>query len=225
MALKLSVIIITMVRNIHFSNREGIVYSKKNRTKTSIIFSLISLVMFLGGIYLMSLTFAPVFKPGIVLGKPVDVTKEKPRIGQDMLYIPKISVAVPVLAGGAEVMEEGAWHRFPERGDPVTGGNFIVSAHRFVMKWTPGATMNSSPFYNVGKLNEGDEILVDYKGKRYKYQIGKKYSVKPDAINIEDPVKNRIPDHKLTLYSCTLEGSGDGRDVFEAKLIGEVKVE
>lgn len=214
-----------MVKKIHFSSREGIVHSKKTRTKSSILFSFVSSVMFLGGIYLMGLTFAPVFRPGIVLGNPIDVTKEKPRIGRDMLYIPKISVSVPFSAGGEEVMEEGAWHRFPERGDPETGGNFIVSAHRFVMKWTPGATMNSSPFYNVGKLNEGDEILVDYKGKRYKYQISKKYSVKPDAVNIEDPVQNRAIDHKLTLYSCTLQGSGDGRDVFEAKLVGEVKVE
>ena len=41
----------------------------------------------------------------------------------------------------------------------------------------------------------------------------------------QDPVQNRAIDHKLTLYSCTLQGSGDGRDVFEAKLVGEVKVE
>ncbi len=214
-----------MVKKIHFSSREGIVYSKNSKTKTGIILSLLSLAMFLGGIYLIGLTFAPVFRPGIVLGKPIEVAKKKPSIGQDMLYIPKISVSVPFSTGGEEVMEAGAWHRFPERGDPETGGNFIVSAHRFVMKWTPGATMNSSPFYNVGKLNEGDEILVDYKGKRYKYQISKKYSVKPDAVNIEDPVQNRAIDHKLTLYSCTLQGSGDGRDVFEAKLVGEVKVE
>lgn len=214
-----------MIKKIHYSSREGVVKTKNKKNWRSSVLSVVSGLLFITGIYLMALVFAPVFQPGIILGKPVDATKESPRIGQDMLYIPKISVSVPVLIGGEEVMENGAWHRFPERGDPESGGNFIVSAHRFVMKWTPGATMNSSPFYNVGRLNDGDEILVDYKGKRYKYQITKKYSVKPEAINIEDPVKDRILDHKLTLYSCTLQGSGDGRDVFEAKLIGQVKVE
>jgi LPXTG-site transpeptidase (sortase) family protein len=215
-----------MVKKIHFSKHEGIVSSKKNRTKLSLVMSFISFTMLLAGMYLISLSFAPVFKSGIFfLGKPLDIAKGQPVIGKDMIYIPKISVSVPLLTGGEEVMENGAWHRFPERGDPITGGNFIVSAHRFVMKWTPGATANSSPFYNIGKLNEGDEILVDYKAKRYKYQITKKYSVKPDAVSIEDPVSNRLSNHKMTLYSCTLRGSGDGREVFEAKLIGQVKVE
>ena len=131
---------------------------------------------------------------------------------------PKIGLEVPFFEGDENVMEEGAWHRFPERGSPETGGNFILSAHRFVMKWTPGDTMNSSPFYNVGKLNEGDEFIVDYKGKRYYYIISKKYAVKPTDVEIEDPVKDMQKDAKLTLYSCTLKGASDGRDVFEAKL-------
>lgn len=131
---------------------------------------------------------------------------------------PKIGLEVPFFEGDENVMEEGAWHRFPERGSPETGGNFILSAHRFVMKWTPGDIMNSSPFYNVGKLNEGDEFIVDYKGKRYYYIISKKYAVKPTDVEIEDPVKDMQKDAKLTLYSCTLKGASDGRDVFEAKL-------
>lgn len=205
-------------KKIHFSKHEGVVRSKKKFNLKRSILSLISLLMFGIGLYLIILTFAPVFQPGIVFGNPSAVAQNEPRIGQNVLYIPKIGLEVPFLTGDERVMEEGAWHRYPERGDPETGGNFILSAHRFIMKWTPTATMTSSPFYNVGKLNEGDEILVDYNGKRYTYVITKKYAVKPTDVEIEDPVKDRQADAKLTLYSCTLQGSGDGRDVFEAKL-------
>lgn len=37
-------------------------------------------------------------------------------------------------------------------------------------------------------------------------------------VVIEDPVTDRQEGAKLTLYSCTLKGSSDGRDVFEARL-------
>lgn len=206
------------LRKVHFSRHEGVVKTKKKFNLRKFILSLISLIMFGAGLYLIILTFAPILQPGITFGNPKAVAQNEPRIGQNVLYIPKIGLEVPFFVGDERVMEEGAWHRYPERGDPETGGNFILSAHRFIMKWTPTATMDSSPFYNVGKLNEGDEILVDYNGKRYTYVIAKKYAVKPTDIEIEDPVKDRIKDAKLTLYSCTLQGSADGRDVFEAKL-------
>lgn len=166
----------------------------------------------------MTLVFAPALQSGIILGQPAKVAQSETKPGDNILYIPKIGLEVPFLTGDESVMEQGAWHRYPERGDPETGGNFILSAHRFIMKWTPGATMDSSPFYNVGKLNVGDQFIVDYKGKRYNYEITKKYGVKPTDIAIEDPVKDKIKDAKLTLYSCTLKGSDDGREVFEAKL-------
>jgi LPXTG-site transpeptidase (sortase) family protein len=70
-----------------------------------------------------------------------------------------------------------------------------------------------SPFYNIGKLQVGDHIFVDFKGKRYEYAISEKYAVKPDGVEVESPTK----DPQLTLYSCTLRGSSDGRDVLEAK--------
>lgn len=89
-------------------------------------------------------------------------------------------------------MEQGAWHRYPERGDPETGGNFILSAHRFIMKWTPGATMDSSPFYNVGKLNVGDQFIVDYKGKRYNYEITKNMELSQLISRLKIRLKTKL---------------------------------
>ena len=111
-------------------------------------------------------------------------------------------------------MEKGAWWRQPQNGNPADGGNFILSAHRFIMGLTPEKTLKKSPFYNIGRLENGDQIIIDYDGKRYVYEITKKFSVKPDSIEIE----KRTKEPQMTLYSCTFGGSSDGRDVFIAKL-------
>ena len=111
-------------------------------------------------------------------------------------------------------MEHGAWWRKPENGNPKDGGNFVLSAHRFIMGLTPQQTLRKSPFYNIDKLTVGDEIIIDYNGVRYNYVISEKQSVKPDAVEIE-----QLTDQpQLTLYSCTLGGANDGRDVIIAKL-------
>jgi LPXTG-site transpeptidase (sortase) family protein len=80
------------------------------------------------------------------------------------------------------------------------------------MSWTPGQTVERSPFYNIDKLNIGDQLQVDYDGIRYTYTITQKYKVSPNQTDIE---KTSV-EPKLTLYSCTLRGSADGRDVIEA---------
>ncbi len=145
--------------------------------------------------------------------------QSKPGTYGDRLFIPQIGVDVAILVGNESVLDKGAWHRKPENGDPITGGNFVLSAHRFEMGLTPQQTRAKSPFYNIGNLQVGAQIFVDYKGERYGYEITKKYSVKPTQVEIEAPSEQP----KMTLYSCTLEGSADGRDVLEAKPLGKVE--
>ncbi len=138
-------------------------------------------------------------------------------IQESQLIIPKIAVNVRIYDGDLSVLNKGIWHRFPERGDPVEGGNFILSGHRFTMGRTPGETRQKSYLYNIDKLKEGDEILVDWQKIRYSYKITKVYQVKPDQTEIEEPSKEA----KLTLYTCTLAGSADGRVVVEAESVDD----
>lgn len=157
-----------------------------------------------------------------VIGSPekIDV-KALSKPEGDRIYIPKIGVNVALIAGGTEALEKGAWHRFPERGDPVEGGNFIVSAHRFSLGITPGSTRTKSPFYHIDKLVNGDQIIVDFKGKRYGYQITNHKQVKPEEVSIEAPLKED-EQPRMTLYTCTFKGEADGREVYFAKPLGEV---
>ena len=174
--------------------------------------------MIASGIYLLALISTPLIMSQTINSKNNStsqlISKTKDKITENRLYISKIDINLPYASGGAETMEHGAWWRKPENGNPKDGGNFVLSAHRFIMGLTPQQTLRKSPFYNIDKLTVSDEIVIDYNGVRYIYVISEKRSVKPEAIEIEQ----RTDQPQLTLYSCTLGGANDGRDVLIAKL-------
>lgn len=142
----------------------------------------------------------------------IESTKSQPS-KTDTLYIPAIDMSLPFASGGAHVLDHNAWWRKPENGNPADGGNFVLAAHRFELAPTPAETRRKSPLYSVHRLKEGDSIVVDYQGERYTYTISKIYRVKPTDIQIED----RTQEPQLTLYTCTLNGDSDGRDVIIAQ--------
>lgn len=172
-------------------------------------------VIILAGLYIGLLTFAPqlpnipmVSQSPLAINTTDDATDTRNRI-----VIPKINLEVPYFTGSTEAtLDKGAWHRKPEQGNPVVGGNFILSAHRFELGLTPARTKAKSPFYNIDKLQTGDEIKIFFEGKRYPYTVTKKYDVPPTALYIEQ--QSATP--KLTLYSCSLQGAAVGRSVIEA---------
>lgn len=130
------------------------------------------------------------------------------------LYIPALDVNVPY-STGADALRTGAWWRKPANGNPKDGGNFVLAGHRFVMDITPSGTVKKSPFYSISRLKVGDRIIVDYKKVRYTYVIRELRTVKPNEISIEE--RTSMP--RLTLYTCTLAGERDGRDVIIATTI------
>lgn len=179
--------------------------------------TVVALTMILAGIYTLATSFSPWLQAQLIdpannatTQRLAETPEEK--ITENRLYIPKININLPYNTGGAETMEHGAWWRKPENGNPAKGGNFVLSAHRFIMGLTPEQTLRKSPFYNVDRLRNGDEIIIDYSGKRYIYTISDIFEVKPEDVHIE----NRTDKPQLTLYSCTLGGAQDGRNVFIA---------
>lgn len=182
------------------------------------VFIFIALALLLAGGYALLLAAAPSL-PMFSSAKPMDVKAlEAPKVGKNKIIIPSIGVDIPYSTDGEAALDRGAWWRHPERGNPETGGNFIIAAHRFSIQPTPQATVIKSPFYHLDKLKPGDPIVIDYNGKRYGYKITKTYDVKPTQTEIEAP--SSTP--KLTLYSCELSGSDAGRVVLDAEPVGEV---
>ncbi len=182
----------------------------------------VPLVGLLGGGYLLANTLAPAL-PVDFTGQASAVTKtltqRQPDITSDRLYVPKIGVDVSIAVGVNEsTLAGGAWHRVPENGDPIEGGNFVLAAHRFHLGYTPQQTRAQSPFYHIDSLQNGDQIYVDYKGTRYAYEVTRRYKVAETDVYIEAP----STESKLTMYSCDLRGATAGREVIEAKPVGTI---
>ena len=180
--------------------------------------TVVPILLLVAGVYTLMLAFAPKFTPLLNSGKVEKaINTNIPEVGDDRIYIQKLGIDMPIRTGDASVMKDSIWHRIPERGDPVKGGNFILSAHRWKTGKNPAETIAQSPLYNADRLEVGDDLFVDFEGRRYKYQIYETYQVKPDQVEIEAPV---VPGDqaKLTLYTCTLKGASDGRVVIQARL-------
>ena len=192
--------------------------TKKSRKSKSLLTAIIALSMILAGGYMLFTILTPLFQSQFIDTANNSTTKrlaQTQTITENRLYIPKIDINLPYLAGPASVMEHGAWWRKPENGNPKDGGNFVLSAHRFIMGMTPQQTLRKSPFYNINRLDIGDKIIVDYDGERYGYEINNIFDVQATQTEIEAS----STEAKLTLYSCELGGAET------AKLLGKVKID
>jgi len=177
-----------------------------------ITFSLLAIGV--GG-YIFTLTLTPAIA-SIVAKHPIAVN-ELAAPKDNRIIIPRLGINIPY-GEGAAALDRGAQWRYPQRGNPADGGNFIIAAHRFSIQATPGSTLEKSPFYSIDTLVKGDKIIIDYSGKRYAYEVNDKFTVKPNQTEIE--ATSEKP--KLTLYSCSLGGSADGRVVLISSRLGEV---
>lgn len=194
--------------------------TRKQYMRGSRLIGLIAVLLMGSGVYLLSLVAAPTVAPLIAM-KPIDVNAlPTPQKSENRVIIPKIGVNI-AFAPGEAALDRGAQWRYPERGNPEKGGNFIIAAHRFSIQPTPQSTIEKSPFYNIDKLVVSDKIVIDYDGARYGYEVEKVFDVKPNQIEIEAPSK----ESKLTLYSCELGGADAGRIVYVAKPLGLIALE
>lgn len=108
------------------------------------------------------------------------------------LIIPKIGVDTNILEGSSLAVlnhHDGVWHQL----GAITGDNFVLSGHRF--KYLPP---NTSTLYNLGQLQVGDAILVDWEGKRYVYSVSATELIRQSDTSILAP----SPTTELTIYTC-----------------------
>lgn len=153
------------------------------------------------GLYLVLMPFLPGVKFDIGrkldwgdadLGVEGESTDEMP--ADNRLVIPSIGVDVEIVEGsGEEALNRGVWHR-PGTGDPLVGGNFVVTGHRF--RYLPP---NNTTFYHLDRLEVGDGIVVYWEGEQYDYVVDEIFVVNPDDVEIEAVTV----EYQLTLYTCT----------------------
>lgn len=177
----------------------------------------ITLLTGLSGLYILLLMLSPIAAPYTYM-KPIDITKlPAPTVQNNRIVIPKIGVNI-AYAEGVASLDNGAEWRAPSSGNPRDGGNFVITAYRFSLQLTPRSTIEKSPFYHVNSLAIGDKVIVDFDGKRYGYEITKRFDAKSTDVEVEQ----RTDDPTLTLYSCELGGSDEAHNVLQGKLLGEL---
>lgn len=189
--------------------------SKKNRLVLKFTILLAAFCLIFSGVYMLLLVNSPRISfpfESDAASFNIPVIPSGTEM-QNTIFIPKIGLKVAFFEGDKSVLNKGTWHRYPERGNPEIGGNFILSAHRFNLGLTIAKTRKKSPFYNLDELEISDEIFIYYDNRMYHYSVTDKYKVAPNQVEIERPSS----DPKLTLYTCTLKGTYDGRLVVEAE--------
>lgn len=111
----------------------------------------------------------------------------------DIVLIPSIGVDMDLVEGQTDdALDEGAWIR-PNGSKPNLGSNTVITAHRF--SYLDGGRS----FYNLDKVENGDEVILYWKGDRYRYIVNGSRVVKPSAVEIEGATGTPL----LTLYTCT----------------------
>jgi sortase A len=184
----------------------------RNRSRKWPLF-ILAMLFLIGGLYMGYLMIYPKLqkKSTQEIKKSAN---EKPAADKNTIFIPSVSIQADIEEGGPDTLDKGfAWHRLPEQGDPIKGGNMIVTGHSFVWGYRPDEVYKRSIFYDLKDIKVGDEVLINWDGKQYKYSVSKVKTVKPNAIEIEQP----SGDPMLTIYTCTVGGSADGRVVVIAK--------
>lgn len=174
---------------------------------------LLAIIFLVGGLYIGYLMIYPKLqkKSAQEIKKSAN---EAPAIEKNTIFIPSVSIQADIREGGPDTLDKGfAWHRLPDQGDPSKGGNMIITGHSFVWGYKPDEVKKRSIFYDLKDIKVGDEVLINWDGKQYKYNVSKVKTVKPSAVEIEQPSGEPM----LTIYTCTIGGSADGRVVVIAK--------
>lgn len=113
---------------------------------------------------------------------------------KDRLIIAKGKINMPVFLGDTEkVLNKGGW-LFPTTSRPDLGGNSVIFGHRY--KFLPPI---SNTLYNLDKVEIGDELVLVWQGKEYKYKVFEKKIVEPTDLSVIQPTQEA----RLTVITCT----------------------
>ncbi|MEU6864097.1 class E sortase [Streptomyces sp. NPDC046876] len=83
-----------------------------------------------------------------------------------VLRIPRLGVVVPIAQGVDKraVLDKGYAGHYPGTAQPGAAGNFALAGHR---------NTHGEPFRYINRLRAGDELIVDVRGRRFTYVVGR----------------------------------------------------
>ncbi|WP_369778682.1 class E sortase [Streptomyces sp. R33] len=165
--------------------------------------------------------------PGASAAPAPPVARPAPAPPQESAYgvlrIPRLGVAVPVAQGVDKraVLDKGYAGHYPGTAQPGAQGNFALAGHR---------NTHGEPFRYINRLRAGDELIVDVRGRRYTYVVGKilaETSERDTGVIAPVPRSTVRPEYGygepgayITLTTCTPEYTSKYRLVVWGTLRG-----
>lgn len=129
------------------------------------------------------------------------------------LVVPRLRLVQPIREGDSlDVLDSqyGVW-RDNRSEDHPDKGNIVIAGHRLRYSW-----LNSSTFYHIDKIQEGDDIHLFWDGREYIYTVTQLEEVQPDAVD----VLRNSGTQELTLYTCSPLGDNARRFIMHTQLYG-----
>lgn len=159
--------------------------------------------------------FNPLVTPDGASIEPVDreFTLVIPKVGINAAIIPAVDPAKP--ADYTEALKHGVAHAvtsfFPDQ-----NGTVYLFSHSTNYDWFVRDL--NAVFYLLKNLNEGDLMVIFYKGKEYSYRLREKRIVKPSEVSYLVPQAGK---KGLILQTCWPPGSTSERLLLFADIIEE----
>lgn len=178
------------------------------------IWTAITIVLFLFGLYLLLAPFFPelefLFSPRVETG-PTDndselawlrdmlnntdntITTDNGLIVKpDKIMIPSIGANVDLhYSSSDKALDLGAWLK-SQGSLPGATGNTIITGHKFVYY------SGQRPFYHLYRVQPGNNIYIYWRGQTYLYNVTENFIVDDSEVWIEAPASGSI----LTVYTC-----------------------
>lgn len=135
------------------------------------------------------------------------------------LAIPGLNLDAPVIADvdGSnkeeyfKALENGVAH-FRGTAKPGEGSNIFIFGHSSFYKNKPGHYKEI--FKNLEQVKSGDEIILWYQKKEFRYQVSEIKVVNPDQVSVLKPTKNE----QVSLMTCVPPGTTLKRLIIIAQL-------
>jgi len=130
------------------------------------------------------------------------------------ISVPKLKIENAVVAIGGEDLSESLI-QYPGTALPGEYGNTVIFGHSVLPQFYNPKNYKTI-FSTLPTLKEGDEILVDFDGIRYRYLVVKMVEVSPNDVSV---LEQRYDGEYLSLVTCVPPGTYLRRLIVKARLV------
>ncbi|MDD4026748.1 MAG: sortase [Candidatus Shapirobacteria bacterium] len=130
-----------------------------------------------------------------------------------LLNIPKLKIKDAIVSIGSMDLKKSLI-QYPQTALPGQLGNTVVFGHSVLPQFfNPKSYLTI--FSTLYRLEQGDEIIIDYDNVRYRYIVDEMFEVKPTDLSV---LEQRFDQKNLTLITCSPPGTYLRRLIIKATL-------